>query len=800
MATFLFAPTGVSRYYLALIKALDQHLGAPQNLTLVSAAGGSLPAATYFYKVTALDNAGGETLPCTENSVVTALNNKNTLTWNTVPNAVTYNIYRSTSSGTEILLVGTSTAILPAPQPNAGVLTVSFIDDGTPTAATGPVSPPIADTTQQTALYKMPAITGSHATVPVSYTNSDIAALYPADLAVPDLDGGGGGGSGGGGGTGVGGSTGGSGPSPTASGGIAGGVSFIPEIVQFSNRAVIALGNGFPCQIFSDPSTPTNPATTAAITAISVDAFGVVTVTTAAAHNIPNVTSWGANVIISGITPAGYNGTYPILQVVDATHFKFRSLSAIGLGAGTVFGSVTATSLPIISTFTQAFPVWAASTTYLKDDLIVPIAANSHYYKCIQSGISAAVAPAFPITTGGHVQESSPSKVIWQEAGLTTSTSPPPQAAAHIKVFAGSLWAWNTGVKNTPDGLDGPTSLRMSDSNNPNSWNPINQAFLDKDDGTEGTGLSPFTISGFGIPPEGSLVAFKQFAGYQVVGVFGSSNFLIQRIKSSMGCIAPRTIQFITGYGLARFAHLGIAVFDGMNDKVISEEINPYIFPDNVINATDITTVDFGSISIAWASQTAFPPMYITAVPIGASGGKLSRLLCFDLVLKAWTVIDLPFGIGTIAQFGTNIAAPVTVLGSFSDGTLHRWQSGDVTWDNSIDAPGPSPVLYSVTSPLVFDKRSYGSRFYCRQVVTRGRLISTGATMEVSLDLQLENRITPTSRQVSVGSVGNTQINTPVNEKLTDIDCVVTGSGIVEIDSFTFMIKPESGTVPAVLT
>ena len=84
-------------------------------------------------------------------------------------------------------------------------------------------------------------------------------------------------------------------------------------------------------------------------------------------------------------------------------------------------------------------------------------------------------------------------------------------------MFAGSLWAWNTAPTNTSNGLDGPTSLRMSDANNPNSWNPINQAFLDKDDGSEGSGLSPFTISGFGIPPEGSLVAFKQFAGYQIV-------------------------------------------------------------------------------------------------------------------------------------------------------------------------------------------------------------------------------------------------------------------------------------------
>ena len=59
---------------------------------------------------------------------------------------------------------------------------------------------PLSDTTQQTALFKMPLIVGSPAVLPVPYDNSNIVALYPADL-LPSPDGGGGGGSGGGGGT-----------------------------------------------------------------------------------------------------------------------------------------------------------------------------------------------------------------------------------------------------------------------------------------------------------------------------------------------------------------------------------------------------------------------------------------------------------------------------------------------------------------------------------------------------------------------------------------------------------------------
>src|SRR6267378_5174619 len=55
MAGFFFSPTGVSKYYLALIKALDLNLGAPTNLNVSTAAGGTLAAATYFYRVTAID-------------------------------------------------------------------------------------------------------------------------------------------------------------------------------------------------------------------------------------------------------------------------------------------------------------------------------------------------------------------------------------------------------------------------------------------------------------------------------------------------------------------------------------------------------------------------------------------------------------------------------------------------------------------------------------------------------------------------------------------------------------------------
>src|SRR6516162_4179757 len=58
MAKFLFQPTGVPNYYLALIK-YPFTLGAPQNLSASASTGGILAPGTFYYKVTALDGLGG---------------------------------------------------------------------------------------------------------------------------------------------------------------------------------------------------------------------------------------------------------------------------------------------------------------------------------------------------------------------------------------------------------------------------------------------------------------------------------------------------------------------------------------------------------------------------------------------------------------------------------------------------------------------------------------------------------------------------------------------------------------------
>jgi hypothetical protein len=666
------------------------------------------------------------------------------------------------------------------------------------------IAPPTINSTQQVALFKMPLSTTT------VYDDTNIVALFPADprpipLPPPGGGGGGGGGTGAGGGSGAGGSGG------TPSGGVAGNTSTIPQMVQFANQIAIALGNGFAPQLYADATgTTDNAAKTFAISAISVDAFGNVNITTATPHGLTTPGYLGTNILINGVPTGRYNtnangaSAFVITQITGLDGLVVYNPYAAGSPAS-AGGTITITTTPIVSTFSATYPIWSSQLTVLVGDLIQPTVANGFYYTCIQSGVTGTTEPTWPTVVGQQVSDDAGGgDVIWQCKAASNTGSPPPPGCGHLTVYAGSLWAWNTWPTNTSNGLDGPTSLRMSDSNNPNSWNPINQAFLDKDDGSEGMGLGSFTVTALGIPPEGSLVVCKNYATYQIIGVFGASNFAIQRIKSDMGCIAPRTLLFAPGFGMARLCHLGIAIFDGVEDKLVSEDIRPYLFPTFDPDYDDITVMDSNWASVAWSTQAASPPMWVCGIPIGNSNGMLTRLLCFDLVLRAWAIVDLPFNIGCLYQtraVGTN---PITVLGSFDDGTLQRWQAGDLQWATSTDGSSvPGLVLGTVTTPEIyngFPMAAQTGRIYIRQLVVRGKVIDPAAVVTAMYNLQNEGNVPAYVSTLYVGNDGSFELTIALGEKVINARALLSCLGSVEIDSFGWFIKPETTTVPAQIT
>lgn len=76
-------------------------LAAPAGLgSAPVVGGGTFAAATYFWKITAL-NAQGETIGSNEATAAIALNGRATLTWTPVAGATGYKIYRSTTTGSE---------------------------------------------------------------------------------------------------------------------------------------------------------------------------------------------------------------------------------------------------------------------------------------------------------------------------------------------------------------------------------------------------------------------------------------------------------------------------------------------------------------------------------------------------------------------------------------------------------------------------------------------------------------------------------------------------------------------------
>ena len=881
MATFLYEPTGVNPYYLALDQALDQHLGAPHAVSATPSTGGSLTTGVkQFYVVTAIDGVGGETTVSNEVSATPSGGNLSvTLIWNIVPNAIGYNVYRSTATGTEVLLYGSSTAILPKLQPNPLTATVTFIDDGTTSTTsvftistltitfhfgspvrtlatmilTAPVlpqlgqtititgvspsqfngtpfvqavgssasatvylqsntalwrtipdgqlgtggtaifssAPPVADTTQQTALVQMP--TG---TIPVSYSDSNIVALFPASLGilgqVPT------GGTGGQGTTGSGISGQGS---STPSGGIAGLVGPLPQFKQFTNRAIFALGNGYAPQVFWDASgTLVNPAPTGAIASVAVS-NDQVTVTVPA-----GVTISGTDPTKNGFMPVGSN---VIMAMSDSTYSGVFEVIAISAGAGGTFkvripansggastGTFTVSTTPIISNFTPAFPAWIASTAYAAGDIIVPATQPTPniYLTCVQAGVSGAAEPTPWSTLVGN--QKADGTVLWQTTALLNSVAPPPPGAGHIEIYAGSLWVLNTSPTNTANGLDGPCALRMSNTNNIFGWNPVNQAFLDKDDGAEGMGMGKFTITAQGIPPEGSLIAFKYRVPYQIIGVFGANNFAIQPVSSDMGCLAPRSIVFVPGYGLMRYCHLGIAVFDGWKDQIVSEQVRPYFFPVNDFDTKDIVVADANYLPLSWSAQTANPPMYAMAIPIGNSGGQLTRIMLYDLVLKCWAApVDLPFPIGCLSQVQPVTSNPLTILGGFNDGCLQRWQAGDVLWYTG-GGNSQLEVNWSLRTVTVASQNS-SQRLYARKVIVRGTgsNVDTDPTSIINVAIRLSG-IQKSSVNYSVSNSGDFDLFADIGLTALRFDAVISGTDHIEIDGIDWLVEPRPIGVP----
>lgn len=739
----------------------------------VGTLGTRLPAGTFFFTVTACDGAGGETPGQAAGPIsvtVTAPNNAIVFNWTAGTSDSLYSLY-------ETLGINAG-RLTPGPGAAQTIPGTSFVYLGAGVGV-GSAVPPATNTTETCAVYRMdsPNYSLQLATVP--------------PYVVPLIGGPPGTGSGGAGpGVGPGGSTG-----PTPQGGIPGGTSPLPQMAQFTGRLALALGNGFGPQQYTDPS-------------------------------------------------------------IDGTGFE-----------------------PITNAFSSQYPNWQASVAWNQGDQIKDPTTGG-IFQALQSGTSGAASPAFNNVLNATTADNT---VLWK--CIATKITPTPlRGAANAIVYAGSLWLGNTWPTTTTDLLDGPNVLKMSDVNTLTSWNPLNIAFIAKDDGDQITAMGTFTIAESGISPTGSLVLFKNFSTFQVTGVFGASDFAIQQAQTDLGCVAPRTLQFVPGYGLMRLTHLGFAYFNGVADKLESEPIRPYLFGGQ----NDIQPVDWNYAYFSKGAQAANPPMYVCAVPVlapvlqgatvvhqaagsasllyakvtqltlengvwvetsifgeitinGANqnviattpaavsgiqyrvylglapneenvyaqaasfnntllnygtmtpgvptigNGSLRRLICYDLVQRAWAIIDLPFAISALKQVRAPGSIPLTIAGGYSDGQVRRLFAGDANWDTG------ALVLWSVTPGEVFQEGGSGKVFY-RRVTIRGQE-TLSSSIKVAVTIGGIPGTAVTAQQNNLG-MDQWLFRVDILKDGFNANATVSGSGPISIESIDWQVKPKPSSGP----
>lgn len=347
-----------------------------------------------------------------------------------------------------------------------------------------------------------------------------------------------------------------------------------------------------------------------------------------------------------------------------------------------------------------------------------------------------------------------------------TGGAPP---SAHIANHLNYLWGWNTGT--TTAGIQGPSSLRSSDLNNQNSWPAASQTFIARDDGQQGQGLGLFTIAETGISPEAVLIAFKDFSLYQVTGVFGATAFAVQKVKSDMGCVAPRTIQFISGFGMMRLTHRGFALYDGVNDTLVSEEERPRIF-----GRDDLTPIDWANVDLASSAQVANPPLYICSCPVSSSMGALRRTFVYDLIRRAWTINEYPEDFATLGLLLEAGQLPVIAAGAFAGGDVFELFGGDAT-DNGDD------VSWLMRTRGI-TAGSPSERMYVRRMLAKFYDIPEGTTIQARFYASPTGPITQKIIEKTVPIVtpiapflgyglsawGLSPYGAPVSENVTDVD------------------------------
>src|SRR5262245_678869 len=323
--------------------------------------------------------------------------------------------------------------------------------------------------------------------------------------------------------------------------------------------------------------------------------------------------------------------------------------------------------------------------------------------------------------------------------GVLPAVNPPgsvvaqslPIGACHIKTYKQRVYVYNTAATDDPNGVDGPSFLRCCEVNNPTSWPLVFSTVIGgMGDGQQGMGLMPMVTGDAALAPLSSLVLFREFGTFQLTGDLGST-FSVDQVKTNMGCVAPRSLVFLRGLGLMRLSHLGFTLFDGSADELLSETIRPYLFGD----ATQgISAVDWFNIQSSCAVELTNPQGYACFCPAVNGGAGNTRCFVYYPATHAWTVLQFPFAVSSVARLGFTNDPELTVTGDTSGGFVRR-----VFARQDADDDG-APVRWTFKPrPYTWSGRPSDDTFYRRVNVALGRSAS-GSSLLLTTVLEPTDR------------------------------------------------------------
>jgi hypothetical protein len=168
-------------------------------------------------------------------------------------------------------------------------------------------------------------------------------------------------------------------------------------------------------------------------------------------------------------------------------------------------------------------------------------------------------------------------------------------------------------------------------------------------------------------------------------------------------------------------------------------------------------------------------------IPPTSIAGALTRVFCYDLIIKAWTVFDLPFSISVLRQSRIEGSIPLTIAAGRFDDSVRQMQAGDQTWD----AGATNPVIqWSFKDAEVYDEGASVILFH-NQVIIRGDDAPSSVNVTTEINGQVQAII-----QASLTALGVDQYEARARifQRAENLALTISGSGPATVESVTYEV------------